>query len=87
MTTDTLSREDLKELIKEAMREEFELIGIDATNPAARVEIRKDMETLRNLRTRWDRAAAQVGNFVLWLIFAGALALLGFGAKAKLLGG
>jgi len=85
MTTEPMTRDELKELLLEVLREHFELVGMDATSASSRVEIRKDMEMLRSLRLRVDRAAAQIGHAVLWLMIAGALVLLGLGAKVKLL--
>jgi hypothetical protein len=46
-----LTKEDVKEAVREAMAEKFEMtFGIDCRSPLERVETRKDMEHLRRLR-------------------------------------
>ena len=78
-----LMQEALREVIPDAMRKEFELVGLDATAPETRAEIRKDMEMIRKLRTGWESAATKIGGAILMAAFAGVLALIAFG-KAKI---
>lgn len=75
------TREELKTIFKEAIREEFELVGIDASDAATRAEVRKDMETMHKMREVWDGAARKIGNTILALVFAGAVALVAVGAS------
>lgn len=89
-----------KGLIKEALREEFEMIGLDANASESRAEIRKDMEKLRLLREKWpefeknmdvattlrsvwNRAAAAIGNTILYALAAALLAVIGWFIKLK----
>ena len=95
-----LDRGQLKEVVKEALREEFEMIGLDAGASESRAEIRKDMEKLRQLREKWpefeknmevvnvlraswNRAAAAIGNTVLYAMMAALIALVGWYVKMK----
>lgn len=78
-----VTREDFKALVKEAIREEFELVGIDASDAATRAEVRKDMETVRRMREVWDGAARKIGNTVLTLMLAGAVALVALGVSIQ----
>ena len=78
-----LMQEALREVIPDALRKEFELVGLDATDQQTRTEIRKDMEMIRKLRTGWDYAATKIGSVILMAAFAGVLALIAFG-KAKI---
>lgn len=83
-----LTRDELKLIVKEAVRdvvrEDLELVGIDMSDAATRLEVRKDMETLRRVREMLDASAKRIGGTVLILMIAGALALVGVGIKAKI---
>ena len=89
--TVTIDRGDLKNLIKEALRDalpdalrkEFELVGIDATDSEKRAQIRKDMELMRKFRLAYDGAAMKIGHGLLWFFFIGfaTFALTGFKVK------
>ncbi len=97
MPESAVSREDIKSIVeevvravvpgivREAMRDELELVGIDSTDASTRVEARKDFEFNRRLRTAWDGAARKVGNVVLVaaLVGIGGLVALGLGLQAK----
>lgn len=78
-----VTREDFKALVKEAIREEFEIIGIDASDAGTRAEVRKDMEALRQLRVAWAGAAKKVGSVVLMMMLTGAGALIAFGLSMQ----
>ena len=78
-----MTREEFKAVVREAIREEFELIGIDSSDATARSEVRKDMETVRRMREVWDGAARKIGNTVLALMFAGAVALVALGVSIQ----
>ena len=55
-------------------------VGINATNPDDAIERQKDFAFLSNLRKMLESAQRTIGRGVLWLILAGALALLGYKA-------
>lgn len=94
---ESVSREDLKAIVeevvravvpgivREAMRDELELVGIDATDASTRIETRKDFEFNRRLRQAWDGAARKVGNVVLVAALGGGggLVALGLWLQAK----
>ena len=77
------TREELKTIFKEAIREELELIGIDSSDATARSEVRKDMEAIRLFRAMWDSAAKKIGNAALALMFVGAAALAALGVSIQ----
>ena len=45
-----LTKEDIKEALREAYTEHMEMIGIDISTPAKRIAFMKDMEWLRQSR-------------------------------------
>ena len=70
-----LTKEDIKQAVKEAMAEKFEItFGIDCTDPGERDELREDMKFLRAMK----KTAATGGQ----KLFFGLLGLVGTGAIA-----
>lgn len=80
------SKDELRELFREELRKEFELVGLSASTPEGRVEIRKDMEFARTMRKGASAAAAKIGWAVIMLGAAGFSALVAYGAKIKIVG-
>lgn len=76
-----MTPEELKRLIREAVREEFHDAGlrVDAEHQDA---AREDFRFLRKMRNAFDGAAAKIGYTVLLAIFAGVMWLLSAGANA-----
>lgn len=73
----------IKDAVNAAIEEAFERIGIDASDQAARAEVRKDMEAIRKFRAMWDNAAKKIGNAVLALMLVGAAALAALGVSIQ----
>lgn len=78
-----MTRDEFKAVVREVLHEEFELLGFDASDVAARAEVRKDMEAIRKFRAMWDNAAKKIGNAVLALMLVGAAALAALGVSIQ----
>lgn len=78
-----MTRDEIKDAVRAALREELELLGFDASDAAARAEVRKDMEAIRRFRAMWDSAATKIGNAVLALVLVGAAALAALGVSIQ----
>lgn len=80
-----LTREEIKEAVKEALHEKFELtFGMSCVDSANRADMRKDMEFLRNLRTKTSAG----GERIFWWVMAavGISALSFFGLSPETIG-
>lgn len=82
--TAPLNADELKKLIREAVREELFAAGLRIENPDHQDEARKDFTFLRRLRQGVDGAAGKIGSAVILAIVSGALFLLGLGAHSWL---
>lgn len=78
-----MTRDEFKAVVREVLHEELELLGFDASDAAARAEVRKDMEAIRKFRAMWDNAAKKIGNAVLALMLVGAAALAALGVSIQ----
>ena len=76
----TMTADELKTLIREAVREEFEDAGlrVDAEHQYA---AREDFRFLRKMRNAFDGAASKIGYTVLVAIAGGILWLISAGAN------
>ncbi len=83
MTDHPQTREGWKALMREAIHEEFELIGISAGDADDRQLIRDDMRFIRRLRQSMNGLATKVGYTVIAgvVMFFGSLLMLGFQAR------
>lgn len=77
----TISRADLKDLIKEAVREELRDVGLRTDEPEHVDEAREDFRFVRRFRKAFEGAASKIGGAVLLSIVGGALLLLATGLK------
>lgn len=80
------TREEFKALIKEAMQEEFEYVGIDVSTTEARMAWRRNFTLLSTIAGMTDSAARKIGYAVIVLALAGFMILTGIGAKVKIPG-
>lgn len=70
-----LTKEDIKEAVRDAMAEKFEMtLGIDCRSPEERAETRKDLEFLRNLRMGANRGAEKVLYWIVGVFGSAAIA-------------
>ncbi len=67
------------EMISEKLDARFELLGLGASDPNGRREIRKDMEFSRRMRGLFESSSTAIGKAVLMLAFVGLMALAGYG--------
>ena len=80
-----MSPREIEQIVRKAIRDELELVGMIATDADRRMEIRKDFEFLRSARTVTNAALSKIGlavvtagaGLVLWLIQSGEIAKLG----------
>lgn len=79
-----LTRAELKDLIKEAVAEAFDDIGV-RTDKAEHVdEAREDFRFIRRLRRAYEGAAAKIGGTILVAIIGGIVYALWIGAQLAL---
>jgi hypothetical protein len=70
-----LTKEDVKEAVREAMAEKFEMtLGIDCRSAEERVETRQDMEFLRTLRKGAHKAGERLFLLIVGLVGAAVIA-------------
>lgn len=78
-----MNAEALKNLMREAIRDELTACGLLASTPAERIEAQTDFQFLRRARKAYDGAVTKVGGAVLLLLvgFVASLITLGFNFK------
>lgn len=81
-----LSRDDLKALMREAVREELFAIGLRADEQEHIEAARRDFTFLRRCREAVEGLAAKVGWFVIMTVMGGLLFALWSGVKIKVAG-
>ncbi|MFG1461705.1 hypothetical protein V5F77_02315 [Xanthobacter sp. DSM 24535] len=85
----TISREDLRELIREetnaAVHKAFADIGLYADEAKEREEVREDFRHLRRWRRGTDAMAMTVGRAILLAITSGVMLMLWVGFKIHVL--
>lgn len=84
--TVTISREELREMIREAVAEAFSNVGIHHDDAEKLDEARADFRFIRRLRVGLEGAQAKVGAAVLISLVAGFFTLIGLGAKSYFIG-
>jgi len=75
----TLSKDELKELMEEAVHDAFTKMGIDASDP---LEMQRDFSHLREWRKSVDTVRSKSLLTVVGIFIAGAAAALWIGFKA-----
>jgi len=79
-----IGREELKALLREAIREEFFAIGLRADEETHVEEARRDFFFLRRLRLSAEGVASKVGMAILLSLVTGILTVLWFGLKGAI---
>jgi tellurite resistance protein len=82
--TITVSKEELRELVKEAVKDAFGDVGLRADKPEQVDEAREDFRFIRLLRKSTYGAASTVGVAVIVSVVGGAITILSLGARALL---
>jgi hypothetical protein len=80
----SLSKHELKSLIREALREELLALGLLIEEPEHVIEARDDFRFLRRLRKAQELIAARIGNVIVITLMAGTLSALWLGVKHML---
>jgi len=76
-----LAREELKAVLREAIREELFAVGLRADEQAHVEAARRDFFFLRRLREATESAASRIGMAVMLSLVTGLLTVLWFGLK------
>ena len=77
----TLGRDDLKAVIREAIREELFAVGLRADEQAHVEAARRDFFFLRRLREATEGTASRIGMAIMLSLVTGLLTVLWFGLK------
>lgn len=77
----SLGREELKAVIREAIRDELFAVGLRADEQAHVEAARRDFFFLRRLREATESTASRVGMAVMLSLVTGLLTVLWFGLK------
>ena len=77
----TMSREELREIIREAVREELHDVGLRTDSPESREATREDLRFSRQLRKTVEGAASKVGLAIIMAIVGGVMLALWEGLK------
>ncbi|WP_210482812.1 hypothetical protein [Microvirga antarctica] len=83
----TISRkdlDDLRDIVRAAVREELYAVGLRADEPAHVDEAREDFRFVRRWRKAMESAASKVGMTVLVLVVGGAVSVVVLGFKTAL---
>ena len=78
-----LSKEELRELVREVLDERQELVGLPAASAEERVALKEDAMFVRKMRRAADGVASKVGYAIIMSIFTiiGGLVVAGFGSR------
>ena len=78
----TITREDLRVMIRDAVRDAFSDVGIHQEDAETLEDARADFRFVRNLRKGIEGAQSKIGAAVITAVVAGLVFLLGLGAKS-----
>jgi hypothetical protein len=79
-----ITREELAEVVSEAVRREFEHAGLIIEEAEHRQEAQEDFRFIRRFRKAFDSASGVVGKAVLTAIVVAAMGMLAVGFKLGL---
>lgn len=71
-----MTEDELKALIRDAVREEFSAAGLRIDDADNRDEAKEDFRFLRRLRQRTDSVANKIGMAIITVILLGAAGML-----------
>lgn len=74
----TLTREEMRTLMTEAIKEAFKSLGVDANSP---LEVQKDMAHLRRWRMAVDSASGTSFKVMITTLIAGLMGVLWLGLQ------
>jgi len=80
----TITKDELRALVKEAVKDAFDDIGLRADEPEQVDEAREDFRFIRRLRKAVDGTASAVGMAIILAVVGGCITLLSLGARALL---
>jgi hypothetical protein len=80
-TNISISKDELRSLVKEAVRDALFEAGLRTEEPEHIEEARKDFSFLRRMRMASDGAASKIGYFILATVGSGLLFALWQGIK------
>ena len=78
----TITREDLRVMIRDAVRDAFSDVGIHHEDAETLEYARADFRFVRNLRKGIEGAQSKIGAAVITAVVAGLVFMLGLGAKS-----
>jgi hypothetical protein len=78
-----VTREELRALIREAIREELIIVGLHAATPEQAEEARQDFAFVRFMRRTRDTMGRAIANAILLALVSGVAGLLWLGFRAK----
>jgi hypothetical protein len=77
----TISREELRQLIREAVREELAAVGMRLDDADQQEAVRDDLRFARRMRRSVESAASRIGMTILAALIGGMLLALWEGFK------
>ncbi|CAH1672254.1 hypothetical protein [Chelatococcus asaccharovorans] len=80
--TITISKADLKAIVKEAVREEFHDVGLRTDEPEHVDEAREDFRFIRRVRKAMDTTASKIGTAIILALVGGLITLITLGFRA-----
>lgn len=80
--TITISKADLKAIVKEAVREELHDVGLRMDEPQHVDEAREDFRFMRRLRKAVDSTASKIGTAIILALVGGLITLITLGFRA-----
>lgn len=78
-----LTADELKNIVREVIREELTACGVLASTPAERVEMQEDFSFLRRWRKLYDDTVNKVGTTVILMFVGGLASLVALGINLK----
>ena len=82
-TVTELNREELKDVIKEAVQESFLQIGVDISSPGAVQEIQQDFAYIRANRKTWDTLYTRSRWILVGVFIISSLTAIWWGIKSQ----
>jgi hypothetical protein len=78
---DAVNREEVREVVQEAVRETLVALGIDAADP---IQTQADLAWLRRMRKATASAASKIGAAVIGILVTALAGAIWLGARALL---
>lgn len=78
----TISREELRQIVRDAVREAFDDVGLQVEDKDDIKEARRDFDFIRSLRRNVTGIANKVGMAIVLSLVGGFITIVTFGFKA-----